>query len=133
MNKIAFIEVFFLKCLNKLQCCEELVLACWSYSQCPIDSPGFCCIFVKATDFVLQIFAAAVAAWCDHTTPLMLGVTANWQPWIERKHFTDKMQSPIGASSLDSLAVHQCLQILPQSILLLLAKEPWKDQTQKVS
>ncbi|XP_078252166.1 focadhesin isoform X2 [Rhinoraja longicauda] len=85
----------------------------------------------EAPDFVLQIFAAAVAAWSDHTTPLMLGVTTNWQPWIERKHFTDKMQSPFGASSLESLAVHQCLQILPQSILLLLAKEPWKDQTQK--
>ncbi|XP_051875127.1 focadhesin isoform X2 [Pristis pectinata] len=85
----------------------------------------------EATDFVLHIFAAAVAAWSDHATPLMLGVKASWLPWIEGKHFTNRMQSPIGASSLDSLSVHQCLQILPQSILLLLAKQPWKDQTQK--
>ncbi|XP_069782843.1 focadhesin isoform X2 [Narcine bancroftii] len=85
----------------------------------------------EATDFVLHVFAAAVAAWSDHATPLMLGVGASWLPWIEEKHFTKSMQSPFGASSLDSLSVHQCLQILPQSILLLLAKEPWKDQTQK--
>uniref|UniRef100_UPI00398F1918 focadhesin n=1 Tax=Pristiophorus japonicus TaxID=55135 RepID=UPI00398F1918 len=85
----------------------------------------------EAADFLLSIFSAAVAAWSDHATPLMLGVRASWLPWIEEKSFTNCMQAPFGGSSVDSLSVHQCLQFLPQSILLLLAKEPWKDHTQK--
>ncbi|XP_067839406.1 focadhesin [Heptranchias perlo] len=85
----------------------------------------------EAANFLLNTFAAAVAAWSDHTTPLMLGVRASWLPRIEEKSFTNYMHSPFGGSSVDYLSVHQCLQFLPQSILLLLAKEPWKDQTQK--
>ncbi|XP_072373033.1 focadhesin isoform X2 [Scyliorhinus torazame] len=85
----------------------------------------------EAVDFLLSIYAAAVAVWSDHTTPLMLGVRASWLPRMEEKSFIDCVQSPFGSSSVDSLSVQQCLHFLPQSILLLLTKDPWKDQTQK--
>ncbi|XP_038660548.1 focadhesin [Scyliorhinus canicula] len=85
----------------------------------------------EAVDFLLSIFAAAVAVWSDHTTPLMLGVRASWLLRIEEKSLINCVESPFGGSSVDSLSVQQCLHFLPQSILLLLAKDPWKDQTQK--
>ncbi|XP_059825981.1 focadhesin isoform X1 [Hypanus sabinus] len=98
-----------------------------AYGSAPTQNPNS----KEATDFVLHIFAAAVAAWSDHATPLMLGVKATSLSLLEGKHLTNRMQSPIGTSSLDSFVVRQCFQILPQSILLLLSKQPWKEQTQK--
>ncbi|XP_048475512.1 focadhesin [Rhincodon typus] len=85
----------------------------------------------EAVGFLLSIVAAVVAAWSDHTIPLMLGVRASWLPWSEEKSFIDCMKSSLGGSSVDSLSVQQCFYLLPQSIVLLLAKEPWKDHTQK--
>lgn len=38
----------------------------------------------------------------------------------------------IGKHSTDKIAVQETLTLLPSSIFLLLAKEPWKEQTQKV-
>ncbi|XP_072446311.1 focadhesin [Chiloscyllium punctatum] len=85
----------------------------------------------ETVGFLLRVFAAAAAAWSDHTTPLMLGVRASWVPQSEEKNLIDCMQLSLGGSSVESLSVQQCLYLLPQSILLLLAKEPWKDHTQK--
>ncbi|XP_059498906.1 focadhesin isoform X2 [Stegostoma tigrinum] len=85
----------------------------------------------EAVGFLLSVLAAAVAAWSDHTVPLMLGVRASWLPWSEEKSFIDCMKSSLGGSSVDSLSVQQCFHLLPQSIVLLLAKEPWKDHIQK--
>ncbi|CAM9271316.1 unnamed protein product [Lampetra planeri] len=34
-----------------------------------------------ATDFLFQVFAAAVISWGDHLMPLLLGVRAQWFPW----------------------------------------------------
>uniref|UniRef100_A0A4W3J5B4 Focadhesin n=1 Tax=Callorhinchus milii TaxID=7868 RepID=A0A4W3J5B4_CALMI len=81
-------------------------------------------------DFLLNIFAAAVTAWSDHATPLLLGVRASSLPWSEEERFDGKSQC-FGSSSLNLLCVQQCLRLLPCTILLLLTKEPWKSHTQK--
>lgn len=38
----------------------------------------------------------------------------------------------IGKHPTDKFAVQETLTLLPSSLSLLLAKEPWKEQTQKV-
>uniref|UniRef100_A0A4W3IGH5 Focadhesin n=1 Tax=Callorhinchus milii TaxID=7868 RepID=A0A4W3IGH5_CALMI len=99
-----------------------------AYGSTPVQSED-----VNATvDFLLNIFAAAVTAWSDHATPLLLGVRASSLPWSEEERFDGKSQC-FGSSSLNLLCVQQCLRLLPCTILLLLTKEPWKSHTQKVS
>ncbi|XP_064410837.1 focadhesin isoform X2 [Latimeria chalumnae] len=86
----------------------------------------------RAVDFLLQIFAVSVVAWADHTTPLLLGVSANWFPWKQEEAKTANCPvNFLGCCSLNVLSVQGCLTVLPCSIQLLLAKEPWKEHTQK--
>uniref|UniRef100_A0A4W3ICI6 Focadhesin n=1 Tax=Callorhinchus milii TaxID=7868 RepID=A0A4W3ICI6_CALMI len=94
-----------------------------AYGSTPVQSED-------TVDFLLNIFAAAVTAWSDHATPLLLGVRASSLPWSEEERFDGKSQC-FGSSSLNLLCVQQCLRLLPCTILLLLTKEPWKSHTQK--
>ncbi|XP_061874504.1 focadhesin [Colius striatus] len=85
----------------------------------------------ECIDFLLWLFAASVVAWADHCAPLLLGLSANWSLW---KHQTVLPESPdehIGKHPTDKLPVQEVLTLLPSSISLLLAKDPWKEQTQK--
>ncbi|NXK95749.1 FOCAD protein, partial [Formicarius rufipectus] len=82
-------------------------------------------------DFLLWLFAASVVAWADHGAPLLLGLSANWSQW---KHHTVLQELPedhIGKHPTEKFAVQETFTLLPSSISLLLAKEPWKEQTQK--
>ncbi|KAM8793170.1 focadhesin [Eudromia elegans] len=86
----------------------------------------------EVVDFLLWVFAAAVVAWADHGAPLLLGLSANWSPWKHQRVLPELSEDHIGKYPTDKLAVQETLTLLPSSIILLLAKEPWKEQTQKI-
>ncbi|NXP10023.1 FOCAD protein, partial [Thinocorus orbignyianus] len=86
----------------------------------------------ECIDFFLWLFAASVVAWADHGAPLLLGLSANWSPWKHQMTLPELSEDLIGKRPIDKLAVQETLTLLPSSISLLLAKEPWKEQTQKV-
>ncbi|XP_045145044.1 focadhesin isoform X2 [Echinops telfairi] len=83
----------------------------------------------EALDFWLLIFAATVIAWADHGAPLLLGLSASWLPW----HVGSAGSAPslLGRSPMHRVTLEEVHTLLPSSMLLLLQKEPWKEQTQK--
>ncbi|NWX24347.1 FOCAD protein, partial [Aegotheles bennettii] len=85
----------------------------------------------ECIDFLLWLFAASVVAWADHGAPLLLGLSANWLPWKPQTILADLSEDRIGRHPTDKLAIQETLTLLPSSISLLLAKEPWKEETQK--
>nr|XP_009940730.1 PREDICTED: focadhesin [Opisthocomus hoazin] len=85
----------------------------------------------ECVDFLLWLFAASVVAWADHDAPLLLGLSANWSLWKHQTILLELSEDRIGKHPTDKLAVQETLTLLPSSISLLLAKEPWKEQTQK--
>ncbi|NXT03093.1 FOCAD protein, partial [Jacana jacana] len=82
-------------------------------------------------DFFLWLFAASVVAWADHGAPLLLGLSANWSLWKHQMILSELSEDHIGKHPTDKAAVQETLTLLPSSISLLLAKEPWKEQTPK--
>ncbi|XP_010562750.1 PREDICTED: focadhesin isoform X1 [Haliaeetus leucocephalus] len=85
----------------------------------------------ECIDFLLWLFAASVVAWADHGAPLLLGLSANWSPWKHQMVLPELSENHVGRHPTDKLAVQETLTLLPSSISLLLAKEVWKEQTQK--
>ncbi|XP_067409252.1 focadhesin isoform X2 [Emydura macquarii macquarii] len=85
----------------------------------------------EAVDFLLWIFAASVVAWADHATPLLLGFSASWSPWKHKEVLPELSADDFGKHPIEKLSVQETLTLLPSSVQLLLAKEPWKEQTQK--
>ncbi|NXL66868.1 FOCAD protein, partial [Chordeiles acutipennis] len=86
----------------------------------------------ECIDFLLWLFAASVVTWADHGAPLLLGLSANWSMWKHQTILLELSEDHIGKHLTDKLAVQETLTLLPSSISLLLAKEPWKEHTQKV-
>ncbi|XP_039996604.1 focadhesin [Xiphias gladius] len=84
-----------------------------------------------ATDFLFQVFAAAVVSWGDHFMPLLLGIKAQWFPWQPGSKPRALQHSLYGEESLTDRALLQCLLGMSHSLPLLLDKEPWSSQTQK--
>ncbi|XP_075682044.1 focadhesin isoform X2 [Rhinoderma darwinii] len=82
----------------------------------------------KGVDFLLHVFAASIVAWGDHSTPLLLGIHGSWLSWNHESPFTP---GSLGKHSLDMMTVNECFTALPTSLQSLLAKEPWKEHTQK--
>ncbi|KFM04188.1 Focadhesin [Aptenodytes forsteri] len=85
----------------------------------------------ECIDFLLWLFEASVVAWADHGAPLLLGLSANWSPWKHQMILPELSEDHVGKHPTDKLAVQETLTLLPSSISLLLAKEPWKEQIQK--
>ncbi|NWW91552.1 FOCAD protein, partial [Rhynochetos jubatus] len=85
----------------------------------------------ECIDFLLWLFAASVVAWADHGAPLLLGLSADWSLWKHQMILPELSEDHTGKHLTDKLAVQETLTLLPSSITLLLAKEPWKEQTQK--
>ncbi|NXN16378.1 FOCAD protein, partial [Indicator maculatus] len=86
----------------------------------------------ECIDFLLWLFAASVVAWADHNGPLLLGLRANWSLGKHQTILLELSEEHIGKHPIDKFAVQETLTLLPNSISLLLAKDPWKEQTQKV-
>ncbi|XP_019955729.2 focadhesin isoform X1 [Paralichthys olivaceus] len=84
-----------------------------------------------ATDFLFQVFAAAVVSWGDHFMPLLLGIRAQWFPWQPGCKPRALRHSLYGQESHTDRALPQCLLGVSHSLALLLDKEPWSSQTQK--
>uniref|UniRef100_A0A452QZX5 Focadhesin n=1 Tax=Ursus americanus TaxID=9643 RepID=A0A452QZX5_URSAM len=85
-----------------------------------------------ALDFLLLLFAAAVVTWADHAAPLLLGLSASWLPWHREGGPAGSASSFLGRSPVHRVTLQEALTLLPGSMPLLLQKEPWKEQTQKV-
>ncbi|XP_028567937.2 focadhesin [Podarcis muralis] len=81
----------------------------------------------EAVSFLLWIFAASVVAWADHSAPLLLGLSASW----EGEARSALPANYLGKRPGDNLAARETLALFPGSLQSLLAKEPWKEQTQK--
>uniref|UniRef100_A0A8C5ECR9 DUF3730 domain-containing protein n=1 Tax=Gouania willdenowi TaxID=441366 RepID=A0A8C5ECR9_GOUWI len=86
---------------------------------------------VAATDFLFQLFAAAVVSWADHCMPLLLGLRAQWFPWQVDTKPPALTHRLFGDELLAEHTLHQCMLGLPCSLPLLLDKEPWCSQTHK--
>uniref|UniRef100_A0A8C0KMH5 Focadhesin n=1 Tax=Canis lupus dingo TaxID=286419 RepID=A0A8C0KMH5_CANLU len=86
----------------------------------------------EALDFLLLVFATAVVTWADHGAPLLLGLSASWLPWHQENGPAGSASSFLGRSPMHRVALQEALTLLPSSMPLLLQKEPWKEQTQKV-
>lgn len=84
-----------------------------------------------ATDFLFQVFAAAVVSWGDHLMPLLLGIRAQWFPWQSGSKPQILQHSLYGSESLIDHALPQCLLGLSHSLALLLDKDPWCSQSHK--
>ncbi|XP_060093204.1 focadhesin [Heteronotia binoei] len=84
----------------------------------------------EAVSFLLWIFAASVVAWADHAAPMLLGLCADWS-LRESEMSSGFSANSLGKHPVDNLAVQETLTVLPNSLKNLLAKEPWKAQTQK--
>uniref|UniRef100_A0A8U8C3P6 Focadhesin n=1 Tax=Geospiza parvula TaxID=87175 RepID=A0A8U8C3P6_GEOPR len=85
----------------------------------------------ECIDFLVWLFAASVLAWADHGAPLLLGLSADWSLWKHQMVSPELHEEHIGKHPTDKFAVQETLTLLPSSLSLLLAKEPWKEQTQK--
>ncbi|KAM7365969.1 hypothetical protein PAMP_015444 [Pampus punctatissimus] len=84
-----------------------------------------------ATDFLFQVFVAAVVSWGDHHMPLLLGIRARWFPWQPDSKPPALQHSLYGEESLTDHALSPCLLGMSHSLALLLDKEPWSCQSHK--
>uniref|UniRef100_A0A673AJC7 Focadhesin n=1 Tax=Sphaeramia orbicularis TaxID=375764 RepID=A0A673AJC7_9TELE len=87
----------------------------------------------EATDFLFQVFAAAVISWGEHFMPLLFGIRAQWFPWQLDSKPPAVQHALYGEELLTEHALPQCLLGLSHSLSLLLEKEPWSSQSHKVS
>ncbi|KAF4111436.1 focadhesin [Onychostoma macrolepis] len=95
-------------------------------------SPSVKCInVIECTDFLLSVFAAAVVSWADHCAPLLVGIRAQWFPWQQSSRTTELSHDLYVNPDATELSLASCLLGIPYSIKQLLAKEPWKSQSQK--
>uniref|UniRef100_A0A673ARV5 Focadhesin n=1 Tax=Sphaeramia orbicularis TaxID=375764 RepID=A0A673ARV5_9TELE len=86
----------------------------------------------EATDFLFQVFAAAVISWGEHFMPLLFGIRAQWFPWQLDSKPPAVQHALYGEELLTEHALPQCLLGLSHSLSLLLEKEPWSSQSHKV-
>uniref|UniRef100_A0A8C9XL92 Focadhesin n=1 Tax=Sander lucioperca TaxID=283035 RepID=A0A8C9XL92_SANLU len=84
-----------------------------------------------ATDFLFQVFAAAVVSWGDHFMPRLLGIRAQWFPWQPDSKPQTLHHSLYGEESLTDHALPQCMLGMSHSLAQLLDKEPWSSQAHK--
>uniref|UniRef100_A0A3Q2XY33 Focadhesin n=1 Tax=Hippocampus comes TaxID=109280 RepID=A0A3Q2XY33_HIPCM len=84
-----------------------------------------------STDFLFQVFAAAVVSWGDLSVPLLLGVRWRWFPWSTASKPAALTHALYGAESLTEGALPRCLLGLPRSLPPLLHKEPWNRHAHK--
>ncbi|KAM9424589.1 focadhesin isoform 2-T2 [Pholidichthys leucotaenia] len=85
----------------------------------------------QATDFLFQIFAAAVVSWGDHVMPLLFGLRAQWFPWKPGPKPPALTHGLYGTELLTDDILPSCMLGVSHSLPLLLGKEPWKSQTPK--
>ncbi|XP_046905303.1 focadhesin isoform X1 [Hypomesus transpacificus] len=85
----------------------------------------------QMTQFLIQVFAAAVVSWSDHTIPLLIGIRAQWLPWKQEYKLPVLPHSFYGDMLLTEQSLSLCLLGLPPCLKHLLVKEPWCSQSPK--
>ncbi|XP_051911869.1 focadhesin isoform X2 [Hippocampus zosterae] len=85
----------------------------------------------RSTDFLFQVFAAAVVSWGDLAVPLLLGVRWRWFPRSAASKPAALAHALYGAEWLTEEALPRCLLGLPRSLPPLLHKEPWNRHAHK--
>uniref|UniRef100_A0AAR2ITI3 DUF3730 domain-containing protein n=1 Tax=Pygocentrus nattereri TaxID=42514 RepID=A0AAR2ITI3_PYGNA len=86
----------------------------------------------KGTDFLLDVFASALVSWADHSMPLLIGVRAQWFPWKQSTFQYPDLPHGLYVNTVSTdESLKQCVLAMPYSLKHLLAKEPWKSQSQK--
>uniref|UniRef100_A0A1A7WHK4 Focadhesin n=1 Tax=Iconisemion striatum TaxID=60296 RepID=A0A1A7WHK4_9TELE len=85
----------------------------------------------QATDFLFQLFSAAVVSWGDHFMSLLYGIRAQWFPWQADSRPPRLKHHLYGEDSLTDCILQQSLLGVSHSLPLLLHKEPWCSQTHK--
>ncbi|XP_073669467.1 focadhesin [Paramisgurnus dabryanus] len=90
-----------------------------------------CVNVTEGTDFLLNVFAVAVASWADHCAPVLVGIRAQWFPWRQSSQTLDLFHDLYVNPASTELSVASCQIAIPYSIKELLSKEPWKSQLQK--
>ncbi|CAG5897235.1 unnamed protein product [Menidia menidia] len=98
-----------------------------AYGATPVD----CGDTRLATDFLFQLFAAAVVSWGDRSMPLLFGLRAQWFPWEPDSKPASLTHSLYFEESLPDGALPRCMLAVSHSLPLLLGKEPWSAQTHK--
>uniref|UniRef100_A0A3B5A296 Focadhesin n=1 Tax=Stegastes partitus TaxID=144197 RepID=A0A3B5A296_9TELE len=78
------------------------------------------------------LFAAAVVSWGDHSMPLLFGIRAQWFPWQPESKPPALTHGLYGEELLVDHVLPRCLLGVSHSLPLLLDKEPWSGQTNKV-
>uniref|UniRef100_A0AAR2K2A9 DUF3730 domain-containing protein n=1 Tax=Pygocentrus nattereri TaxID=42514 RepID=A0AAR2K2A9_PYGNA len=87
---------------------------------------------VQGTDFLLDVFASALVSWADHSMPLLIGVRAQWFPWKQSTFQYPDLPHGLYVNTVSTdESLKQCVLAMPYSLKHLLAKEPWKSQSQK--
>ncbi|KAI4896365.1 hypothetical protein NFI96_023028, partial [Prochilodus magdalenae] len=96
-------------------------------------APSVKCSNIKeGTDFLLDVFTSALVSWADHSMPLLIGVRAQWFPWKQAPfQYPDLPHSLYVNTVSTDESLKQCVLAMPYSLKHLLAKEPWKSQSQK--
>ncbi|XP_072543953.1 focadhesin [Salminus brasiliensis] len=96
-------------------------------------APSVKCDGIKeGTGFLLDVFAAALVSWADHSMPLLIGVRAQWFPWKQSPLEYPDLPHGLYVNTVSTdESVKQCVLAMPYTLKHLLAKEPWKSQSQK--
>ncbi|KAF7706258.1 hypothetical protein HF521_019512 [Silurus meridionalis] len=81
--------------------------------------------------FLMDVFAAAVVSWADHSMPLLIGIRGQWFPWQKSSEHLDLPHDLYVNTESSKELVKQCVLAMPYSLKHLLAKEPWKAHSQK--
>ncbi|KAL2078934.1 hypothetical protein ACEWY4_024678 [Coilia grayii] len=90
-----------------------------------------CDSITEATDFLFGVFSAALVCWADLSMPLLLGVRAQWFPWKQSAVQPGVAHLLYGAPSAQEQVLQLCQMALPNCMVQLLGKDPWKAQSQK--
>ncbi|KAM6949459.1 focadhesin-like [Aplochiton taeniatus] len=85
----------------------------------------------EITDFLFHVFAYAVVSWGDDSMPLLLGIRAQWFQWHQSVKIAFSSPPLNIQKSFADNTLPLCLLGMPHSLRQLLAKEPWKGQSQK--
>lgn len=64
--------------------------------------------------------------------PVLIGIRGQWFPWQKSSKHPDLPHDLYVNAASTEESVQQCVLAMPYSLKHLLAKEPWKAQSQKV-
>lgn len=90
----------------------------------------------QAAKFLLDLFCSVVAVWCSNQIPVLVGVSPFTQIEVpDDPTESIKMDDPESPSSClrdEDVIIGRCVELLPESMVQLLDKQPWNQITEKI-